>query len=183
MSHFHLLRDVPIFWWHAWGTIVLPLLLGLGILTILFAACTVVTRYIECRIKRTSHSEAASQSGQYFHDNVLTPSLTMLGLFLVLGTALGPYEIHQQDIAKIADRNSLAGQIGDLQAQLQLARNNLDVGTPAANNLIFVAGFSELQGGAWGILSNFMPSSANVSAGRRTDRKHCGPVLHSGYEL
>jgi hypothetical protein len=159
VSHFHLLWDVPIYWWHAWGAVVHPLCTDLGIIGLAFVGCTIVVRYIEHRCKKKSHSEAVKESWDYFHDNIMTPVLAYLGLFFLLGFALGPYEIHEQDAAKIADRNSLVKQVNDLQGQLQLARNNLDVSTPAANHLMYLL---QAFRGYRAMLGGFNPISCQV---------------------
>jgi len=117
MSHFHLLWDVPIFWWHAWGAVVLPLIEDLGILGILFAIFTFLVRYSELRRKKKSHADAVRESKEYFKDNVWTPLKTYFYLFLILGFAIGPYELFQRDEQRLADYKSLKSRVEDLRNQ------------------------------------------------------------------
>ena|ERR1700674_5470372 len=117
MSHVHLLWDVPLFWWHAWTAVMRPLIEDLGIFGILFSICAFLVRYIEHRWKKKSHAEAFEESKEFFHDNVWTPLKTYLALLLLLGFALGPYEIFQQDERRLASYESLRRQVDHLKDQ------------------------------------------------------------------
>jgi len=108
-SHINLIWEVPKFWWHAWGAVVLPLIEVLGLAGIVLPLCAFVVRYFEERRKKKSHAEADGNSKQYFRDTVWTPLKTFIILFLLLGFSVGPYEIHYQDEQKIkADESSAA---------------------------------------------------------------------------
>lgn len=130
MSHIHLLWDVPIFWWHAWGAVLWPLIEGLGVLGILFAACSFLARYMEHRWKKKSHSEALKASKEFFHDNVGTPFLTYVVLFLLLGFALGPYEVFQRDEQRVVNYESLEIHLHDLENQNAKLANQVQQLTP-----------------------------------------------------
>ena len=159
MSHIHLLWDVPKYWYQVWGGIVRPLFEDLGILGLIFALCTGVVRYIQLRFNKKSHSDAIRESKDFFQDNILTPALTLLALFIVLGVALGPYEMHSKDVEGIAGRDSLKTQVGKLQSQLTVAQNNLSVSSPAANNLMYtLQAFREYRGAMGG----FNPISCQI---------------------
>lgn len=170
MSHFHLLRDVPIYWWHAWGAVVRPLAEDLGILGLLFALCVVGVRYAEHRINKKPHREAVRETWDFFHDNFLTPFLAYIALFLVLGFALAPYKVHEQDTRQIADRDSLSNQVQELTKQLDAARENLDVRSPAANNLMYMLqAFRSYRG----MLGGYKPISCLI---RLTAPSDSGPI-------
>jgi hypothetical protein len=159
MEHIHLLWDVPLFWWHAWGAVASPLIEDLGVLGVVFAFCVFVARYLEHRWKKKSHAEALAASKEFFHDNFLTPLLDYMGVFLMLGFALGPYEVHEQDRIKIGDRDSLSEQVRQLQSQLQTAKNNLDVHSAAANNLMYLM---QAFRGYRGMIGGFKPLSCQL---------------------
>jgi hypothetical protein len=170
MSHFHLLWDVPIYWWHAWGAVVQPLAENLGILGLFFALCVIGVRYLEHRLNKKPHREALGASWEFFHDNLLTPFLAYIGLFLVLGFALGPYKVHGQDTLKVADRDSLSNQVRDLTKQLNAARNNLDIHSPGANNLMYMLqAFRSYRG----MLGGYKPISCSI---RLTAPANSGPI-------
>lgn len=170
MSHFHLLWDVPIYWWHAWGAVVQPLAADLGILGLFFALCVIGVRYLEYRLKKKPHREALGASWEFFHDNFLTRFFAYIGLFLVLGFALGPYKLHGQDTLKVADRDSLSNQVRDLTKQLTAARNNLDIHSPAANNLMYMLqAFRSYRG----MLGGYKPISCSI---RLTAPPDSGPI-------
>ena len=170
MEYIHLLWDVPRFWWHAWYVIVRPLFTALGIVGIAFTACIVVVRYIEHRWNKKTHTEALTASWDFVHDNFLTPLYAYIALFLVLGFTLGPYKVHEQDRMKIADRDSLSGQVQKLREQLETAKNNLDVHSPAANNLMYMLqAFRRYRG----MLGGFKPMSCQV---RITAPSDGGPI-------
>jgi len=174
MGHFHLIWDVPIFWWHAWGAVVYRLIEVLGVLGLVFASCVVVTRYIENRRKRKTHAEALDASKDYFKDNVGTPLKAYLVLFLVLGFAIGPYELHNQDMSSIADRDCLSQQVHHLQDQLELARNNVSVSSPAANNLMYMMqAFRSYRG----MLGGYMPIPCQVRFTAPADSREIAGTL------
>ena len=170
MDNIHLLWDVPIFWWHAWGAVVRPLSTNLGIAGMAFTLCIVVVRYIEYRWKKKNHNEALRESWDFVHDNFLTPLYAYVALFLVLGFALGPYKVHEQDRLKVIDRDSLSQEVKNLQAQLEFNKNNLDVSSPAANNLMYMLqAFRSYRGQ----LGGFRPISCMV---RITAPSDSGPI-------
>jgi hypothetical protein len=130
MSHVHLLRDVPLFWWRAWTAVMRPLIEDLGIFGILIATCVFLVRYMEHRWKKKSHTEAFKDSKEFFHDNVWTPLKTYTFLLLLLGFALGPYEIFQQDERRLANYELLRLQGDDLKAQNAKLANQVQQLTP-----------------------------------------------------
>jgi hypothetical protein len=115
--HLHLLWDVPKFWWHAWATVMRPLIEVLGIAGVLLAFCSVVVRYAEHRLRKKSHTDALKASKDFFHDTVWTPLLTYIVLLVFLGFGLGPYELYQRDEQRLVDYQSLKKQVDDLTAQ------------------------------------------------------------------
>jgi hypothetical protein len=165
-----LLRDVPIFWWHAWGAVARPLAEDLGIFGLLLALCIVGARYAEHRLSKKPHREAVNATWDYFHDNFLTPFWGYIALFLVLGFALGPYKVHEQDTQKVANRDLLSNQVQELTKQLNAARDNLDVRSPAANNLMYMLqAFRSYRG----MLGGYKPISCLV---RLTAPPDSGPI-------
>jgi hypothetical protein len=184
MSHIHLLWNVPIFWWHAWGAVMRPLVEDLGILSIAFAFCAFVVRYTELRWSKKSHADAVSESMVFFRDNVRTPLLTCAGLFFVLGFSIGPYEIHQQDTVKMGDRDSLAKESQNLRDKLEDARNNLSVSSPAANNLMYLL---QAFRGYRGALGGFKTIDCHVRLTAPPGQQlHCNDrigIFHSSNEL
>lgn len=130
MSHFHLLWDVPLFWWRTWVAVMRPLIEDLGILGILFALCAFLVRYTEHRWKKKSHLEAFRDSKEFFRDNVWTPFKTYIVLLVVLGFALGPYEMFQRDERRLANYESLKLQVDDLEGQNAKLGNQVQQLTP-----------------------------------------------------
>lgn len=138
MSHIHLLWDVPIFWWHAWGTVVRPLIEDLGIFGLLFGLCAFGIRYLEHRWKKRSHADAYVGSKEYLHDSVLTPLITCIVLFVVLGFALAPYKVHEKDQKQIGENEGLKIEVQDLRKTLDSKAQNLDISDPVFVNLIYM---------------------------------------------
>jgi hypothetical protein len=142
VRHFHLIKDVPIFWWHAWGSVVFPLLEYLGILGILFSVIVLIVRYIEHRWKRRTHREAISDSKQYFRDIVGTPLIAFVGLFLISGISLGPYKWsrHFEDDSKQSHEriSQLEQSVKELQEEVDFRKHNLRTTDPVFSNLMYL---------------------------------------------
>jgi hypothetical protein len=147
-----------------------PLAEDLGLLGLLLALCIVGVRYAEHRLNKKPHGEAVNATWDFFHDNFLTPFLAYIALFLVLGFVLGPYKVHEQDILKVADRDSLSKQVQELTKQLNAARDNLDIHSPAANNLMYMLqAFRSYRG----MLGGYKPISCLI---RLTAPPNSGPI-------
>jgi hypothetical protein len=78
--------------------------------------------------------------------------------------------MHEQDKFKITDRDSLSHEVKDLQQQLELAKNDLDVSSPAANNLMYML---QAFRGCRGAIGGFKPISCLV---RLTAPPDSGPI-------
>jgi hypothetical protein len=115
-----------------------PLAEDLGIAGILFAICVFLVRYLEHRFKKKSHKDALKESTEFFRDNVRTPFLAYLGLFVVLGFASGPYKLYRQDEQRLVDYGALKTQVADLQQKNIVLNNQVQKLTPkteASNSL------------------------------------------------
>jgi hypothetical protein len=149
MHYLSLLKEVPLFWWHAWTVILIPLAASLGAVGIFFALCAGIVRLVE--EYRASHSfrEALNRSRQYFRDTVATPAKGFLVLFVIGGFALGPYKLNQQDQSQlkiISEKNkALANANNDLdqrytnlQTRFELKRHSIDTTDPVFPNIIYL---------------------------------------------
>jgi hypothetical protein len=124
---------------------VLPLIGELGLLGFALGFFTVLIRYLEHRHNKKNHSMAWEASKDYFHDTVLTPLLSVLGLLIVLGFLLGPYEMYQRAQQTIGADEEQLKQIPILKAQLQSSkeqlqnkRHNIDTSDPVFLNLVYM---------------------------------------------
>lgn len=99
-----------------------------------------------------------------------------------IGLVLGPYKVHVRDTLKVADRDSLSNQVQELTKQLNAARDNLDIRSPAANNLMHVLqAFRSYRG----MLGGYKPISCQI---RLTAPPDSGPIpcisiFNSGHKL
>jgi hypothetical protein len=101
------LRALALYWWHAWGLVARQLFVNLGALSIGLAVCWTAVRYAQELFKTRSPRDAVANTGQYFRDNVLTPVLAMVCLFIVCGIAVAPYRSGQEERSKtnVHDQN------------------------------------------------------------------------------
>ena len=78
-----LLVDIPRFWFHAWGLVLLDLLKTIGVAGLALALCGVIVHYIEDWIASRSHRCAFISSVQYFREKVRKPLIAFLAVFVL----------------------------------------------------------------------------------------------------
>jgi hypothetical protein len=169
LGYVHLFKDVLLFWWHAWGTVVSQLV-TFGLSTFGFAIFLPVFRYLEHRWKKVSHKDAIERSRSIYEDNIKTPFYVFIAFGLLVFSVLAPYKLHEQDELKIASMDSLREQVRSLQEQLEMRENNLDVHSPAANNLMYML---QAFRGYRGMIGGFKPTSCHI---RVTAPSNAGPI-------
>jgi hypothetical protein len=133
-------KEVPIFWWRAWGTVLMSLLKNLGLAGIALSFCAIAVRYFEERHKKLSRREAWESCRRYFFEKVKTPLTAFLVALLILGVATGPYELYRDSQAEVKQRNhavaTLTAERDTARVALEDRKNNLQTGDAAFDNML-----------------------------------------------
>ncbi len=138
---FHLVTDVPIFWWHAWGSILVDLLKTLGLAGVSLSLCTVIVRYIEERRKQRSHRDALNECLRYFTERIRTPVTAFVAVLLLSGFVLGPYRLYALSQAEVVrlkgNLETVTAERNRAQIALDQRKQNLQTTDPAYLNMIY----------------------------------------------
>jgi hypothetical protein len=142
MHYFYLLKELLIFWWHAWGGIIVSLATSLGIVGVPLALCAGLVKLAQKYRATHSFRKALNHSGQYFKDSVATPAMGFLALFVICGFALGPYKLNQQaqsQLKTVSQQNQkLVETNSDLATKLELKKHSIDTSDPVFPNIIYL---------------------------------------------
>lgn len=120
----------------------------LGIAGIGLSLCAVVVRYLEERFKKLSHKEAMESGKQYFVDKIRTPLLAFVGVLILCGFAVGPYQLYSGSRDELGLSNSSVRTLIDerdkARAALEARKHNLRSGDVAFDNMLGVINASLL---------------------------------------